>query len=74
MSRLPSLKFRDVKRILESLGFKLVRISGSHHIFCNRETGKTIPVPFQRRNLSKGTLMAIIHQSGLTREEFLDLM
>jgi predicted RNA binding protein YcfA (HicA-like mRNA interferase family) len=28
-----NLRFRDVQRLLEALGFRLVRVSGSHHIF-----------------------------------------
>jgi predicted RNA binding protein YcfA (HicA-like mRNA interferase family) len=28
-----NLRFRDVAAMLEALGFRLVRVSGSHHIF-----------------------------------------
>jgi predicted RNA binding protein YcfA (HicA-like mRNA interferase family) len=28
-----NLRFRDVTRLVEALGFRLVRVSGSHHIF-----------------------------------------
>jgi predicted RNA binding protein YcfA (HicA-like mRNA interferase family) len=28
-----NLRFRDVVRLLEELGFRLVRVNGSHHIF-----------------------------------------
>lgn len=28
-----NLRFRDVTKLLEALGFRLVRVSGSHHIF-----------------------------------------
>jgi predicted RNA binding protein YcfA (HicA-like mRNA interferase family) len=28
-----NLRFREVTKLLEALGFRLVRISGSHHIF-----------------------------------------
>ena len=28
-----NLRFRDITRLVESLGFRLVRVNGSHHIF-----------------------------------------
>ena len=28
-----NLRFRDLIRLVEELGFRLVRVSGSHHIF-----------------------------------------
>jgi predicted RNA binding protein YcfA (HicA-like mRNA interferase family) len=30
-----NLRFRDVTRLLEALGFSLARVSGSHHIFAH---------------------------------------
>ncbi|MBS3138186.1 type II toxin-antitoxin system HicA family toxin [Candidatus Woesearchaeota archaeon] len=33
----------------------------------------TIPVPLHKE-LAKGTLLSIIHQAGLTREEFMQLL
>jgi predicted RNA binding protein YcfA (HicA-like mRNA interferase family) len=30
-----NLRFRDVTRLVEGLGFRLARVSGSHHIFAH---------------------------------------
>ena len=52
-----------------------MRTKGSHAIL-NKQTpaGKiTIPVPLHKE-LAKGTLLAIIKQAGLTREEFFELL
>jgi len=74
MSRLPSVKPREVIRALEKGGFTLKRIRGSHYILKNDSTSRTISVPYHNRNMKKGTLRRIIKESGLTREEFLKLL
>jgi len=59
---------RDVVRILEAHGFRLVRQRGSHIIMQRAdETGTTtVPVP-DHKELKPGVLASIIRQSGLTR-------
>ncbi|MEO8668045.1 MAG: type II toxin-antitoxin system HicA family toxin [Bauldia sp.] len=74
MSRLPSLKPREIVRALERAGFSVVRIRGSHYQMLKPETGKRVTVPFHGRDLSRGMLNAIIHQAGLTVDEFGELL
>ena len=74
--RLPSVKARDVIRALQNAGFSIVRTSGSHSRLVHdtdpiRQT--TVPV-HKGRDISRGTLRAIIDQAGLTVEEFIDLL
>ena len=74
MSRLPLVSGRALVRALEKVGYRLDRQRGSHMIL-----RQTVP-PFRRitvpdhREISKGTLRAIIRQTGLTVEEFLRLV
>ena len=66
------MRFREVVRILENNGFELVRTKGSHHIFRSGDNGATkmVSVPFNRNEIPKGTLSAIIRQSGLDKSLF----
>lgn len=72
MSKIPSLKPRDVIKILERAGFNFVRQKGSHRMYIKEHKGVT--VPYHNKDLRKGTLRSIIKQSGLSTEEFLKLL
>ena len=74
MSRLPALKPSQVVSALERADFTIVRIAGSHYQLFNEQTGRHTTVPHHNRDLPRGTLVAIIHQAGLTRDEFLNLL
>jgi predicted RNA binding protein YcfA (HicA-like mRNA interferase family) len=74
MSRLPALKPSQVVSALKHADFIIVRIVGSHYQLFNEKTGRHTTVPHHNRDLPRGTLVAIIHQAGLTREEFLKLL
>jgi predicted RNA binding protein YcfA (HicA-like mRNA interferase family) len=74
MTRLPALRPREVVRALEKAGFTVVRTRGSHHQLYNLATGARVTVPFHGRDLSRGTLTAIIHQAGLSVDDFLKLI
>ncbi len=71
MSRLPVVSGHDVVKVLLHPGFVHVRTAGSHAILRKEdEQGKkVIPVPLHKE-LAKGTLLSIIHQTGMSREEF----
>ena len=73
MTHTPSLTAREVIRVLRSAGFVFDRqAKGSHEIWCNPETRRRVTVPnHPGRPIARGTLMAIIRESGLAVEEFL---
>ncbi len=71
MPRLPSLTPKQVIRQLKRLGFIEDRTTGSHVILYNSETGKRAVVPFHLKDVPKGTLSAILRESGVSRKEFL---
>ena len=72
--RLPSMTARDVIKKLKRAGFVFDRqAKGSHEIYYNPKTKRRVTVPNHPGDLPKGTLRAIIKQSGLTVEEFLKL-
>lgn len=74
MSRLPSLKPRQVVRALERAGFVVIRVVGSHYQLFNEQTGRHTTVPHHNGDLPRGTVAAIIQQAGLSREAFLKVL
>lgn len=74
MSRLPSLKPRQIVSALERCGFVVLRITGSHYQLFNESTRRHTTIPYHNRDLPRGTVAAIVRQAGLTREEFLTLI
>ena len=73
MPKLPSLAPKKIIKILESRGFVLDRIKGSHHIYYHPETKKRVVVPLHKKNLPKGTLLEILRQAEISKDEFWDL-
>jgi len=69
MSDIPSLTPDKIIKLLEQKGFRLVRTKGSHRIFRNDSTKKMTIVPFHKKDLPKGTMMEILKQAGIKRDE-----
>jgi predicted RNA binding protein YcfA (HicA-like mRNA interferase family) len=73
MSRLPALTYRDVVQRLRAHGFVFDRSAkGSHEIWYNPQTRRRTTVPHHSGDIPRGTLRAIISQTGLTVEEFVN--
>ena len=41
------VKFSEVERMLEAKGYRLTRISGSHHIF-TKAGARSVPIPVRK--------------------------
>ena len=74
MSKLPSITSQKVIKALEKRGFVLDRTKGSHYIYYNSETKRRVVVPVHKKDLPKGTLLEILKEAGLTREELKELL
>jgi predicted RNA binding protein YcfA (HicA-like mRNA interferase family) len=62
------VKVRDVIRVLERDGWRLVRIRGSHHHYRHASKSGVVTVPGSGNDdLSPGTLRSIYKQAGLDR-------
>ncbi len=71
---LPALRAAQVVKILEKAGFARWRQKGSHLTLYREADHKALTVPIHSSGtVPKGTLRAIIRESGLTAKEFLDL-
>lgn len=78
MSRLPSLSSKKIIRVLRDSGFLEApdRGKGSHRAFTKIDPSgriRLVIVP-QGRDIPRGTLLAIIEQAGMDRDEFLRLL
>ena len=70
MPKLSPAKPEEVIRVLEKLGFKRIRHSGSHAIF-HHSDGRWTTVPIHKsKDVAKGTLHKILKDAGLSYEEF----
>ena len=74
MPKLPVLSGIKVVKALSGIGYELDHQTGSHMILRHKEEPhRRLTVP-NHDEIAKGTLLAIIRQSGLTRDEFMDLL
>jgi predicted RNA binding protein YcfA (HicA-like mRNA interferase family) len=56
---------RDLIAALHAAGWRLDRVSGSHHVFHHPTKPGTVVVPHPKKDLGKGLLRAIRKQAGL---------
>ena len=69
MPKLPALTPKKIIIILKQNGFLLDHSTGSHFIFYHPATKRRVTVPYHSKDLPKGTLLSILNQSGLTRND-----
>ncbi|MEK7517332.1 MAG: type II toxin-antitoxin system HicA family toxin [Patescibacteria group bacterium] len=74
MPNLPSLKPKEIARLLEKAGFILKHTTGSHYIYYKQGIRRPISVPFHAKTLPTGTQRAIIRQAQLTLDEVLKFL
>ena len=73
-STIPSVPGAKVIKALESAGFVVARINGSHHVMRHPD-GRSVAVPVHSgKDLLKGTLRGILAAIGMTPEEFRALL
>ena len=75
MPKLPHLSGKEIIKALSKAGFQVARQKGSHVILV-RMTGegkRAVVVPYHNE-VDLGTLIEIIRESGLKRDEFLALV
>ncbi|MBD0373214.1 MAG: type II toxin-antitoxin system HicA family toxin [Pyrinomonadaceae bacterium] len=73
MSKLPVISGAERVKALEKAGFTVYRQRGSHIIMVRQTPPAQTSVP-NHKELDRGTLRAIIRQTGLTVDEFVALL
>lgn len=69
MSKAPALTPEKVIKILEKSGYLLDRTKGSHRIYYHHQSKKRVVVPFHKGDLPRGTMLEILKQAGIKRED-----
>jgi len=73
MPKLSPAKPEEIIRVLEKLGFRKIRQSGSHAVFHHHD-GRWTTVPIHKgKDIAKGTLSKILKDIGISYDEFLKL-
>ncbi len=71
---LPVLSGYGVIKLLAKVGFSVLDQTGSHVILIKTVGGRKLkPVVPLHKELKTGTLLSIIKQAGMTREEFISI-
>ncbi len=73
MSKLPNISGSECVKALGKIGFYFKRREGSHIIIRRDDPFAQTVVP-DHKELDRGTLRAIIRQTGLTVDEFVKLL
>ena len=74
MPKLPTIKGRQLLKILQGIGYNLDHIQGSHHVL-RRSDGKKTTVPIHgSKEIPKGTLLGILTDLDISKEEFVLLL
>jgi predicted RNA binding protein YcfA (HicA-like mRNA interferase family) len=69
-----SVSMGDLQTLLESFGFELDRVKGSHHVFVGKVEGAgvTIVIPLRKPHVKAGyvkEVLALIDRIGLQEED-----
>jgi len=73
MGKLGNISGKDAARIFEKVGWQAIGQMGSHLVLVKPSVRSNLSIP-QHRELSVGTLRALIRHSGMTVDEFLALL
>lgn len=69
MPKLLVLTPKKLIKMLEKIGFQLDHKTGSHFVFYHPLDKRRVIVSYHTKDLPKGTLLSIIKQAGITKEE-----
>ena len=69
MPKLPTIRPRELVKLLKKLGFLEYRQKGSHLIMIHSINTKQIVIPIHNKPLKKGTLASILRQAEISIED-----
>ncbi len=73
MGDFPQVLPKDVVKILERCGFVITHQTGSHMRLAH-VNGRKVTIAIHNRPLAIGTLLAILRQAQMSKEEFKELL
>ncbi len=73
--KLPILSAKEIIKALKKDGFGVLRQKGSHiSLYKNSDDKSYLVVIPDKKKVKKGTLLSILKQAGMSREEFFELV
>jgi len=69
MPKLPVLTPKQLIQKLKRLGFMEDHQTGSHSIMYHKRTKKRAVIPYHLKTIPKGTLLSLLHESGLAKDD-----
>jgi predicted RNA binding protein YcfA (HicA-like mRNA interferase family) len=73
MTQFPSLKGKQIIKVLKKANFEVIRVKGSHH-FLKHSDGRCTVVPVHHgETIGPGLFLKILKDCELTRDDFLKL-
>lgn len=57
--------YKQIKKMLLENDWEYVRTNGSHEIYKNKRTGKTVPIKCTKKDIPSGTVSSIERITGL---------
>ena len=73
MALLPVLDWTDIVKAFQKIGWQHDRTRGSHYIMIRSKMPGLLSIPMHKP-VKRGTLRKLIRQSGLSVDEFNDLL
>lgn len=74
MPKLPVISGIELVKIFAKIGYEVDHQTGSHMILRYKEPPhRRLTIP-NHKEMAKGTLLAILREAGLTREDFFELL
>ncbi len=71
MPKLPSFTSKQLIKRLKNLGFLEDHTTGSHIIFYHPKSGNRAVVPYHLKDIPKGTLLSLIREARISRNDLL---
>lgn len=72
MSKFPAITPKKLITFLKANNFIIDHTSGSHIVLYNEIAKKRAIVPFHRKYLPKGTILAILKEAGFSKKNYLN--
>ena len=74
MAKAPKLTGKEIIKVLEKLGFNVVRIKGSHHILKHNDGRITVVPVHTNEIIGPGLLSKIMNDCELKKEDLIKLL
>ena len=73
MTKIKSLSYKKIIKVLEKVGFQPIRQTGSH-LFMKNPDGRTTIIPIHSKEIKVEIINAILKEAKISRDEWIELI